>query len=291
MMDENEHSPLSHIPVSSLKLKLVRPTIRMRHDRKWQIDKLNSTHDLVICLSGGGRYFLGDASEPVSISAGDAMLIPALTRFRGSHFGDERLFIGIAQHFTLQMFESDDLLSKMRLRPTLRMSSWPVLAPLVQHFRDSAPHGRITLAQHHQFMVFLLAFLEEAFLGWKSEEETPGSQDQLSVQIMRVAARLSADLMGGDAFDVLSEVPYNPDYFRRAFKDRMGLTPHKFRELKRMEFAASRLGHGLSVKAVAAEVGFADPYFFSRMFKRYLGASPSCYKPGGDRGGDRGDPI
>ncbi len=268
-------------------MKLVRPTIKMLHDHKWQIDKLNPTHDLVICLSGGGRYFLGDVAEPVTLRAGDAMLIPASTRFRGTHSGDAGQFVGIAQHFTLQLFESDDLLSKMQLLPVVRLSTWPVLGPLVQYFRDTAPHGRTTLAQHHQFMVFLLAYLEEAFVDWKSEDETPGAQDQLSVQIMRVAARLSADLMGGEAFDVLSEVPYNPDYFRRAFKDRMGLTPHKFRELKRMEFAASRLGLGVSVKAVAAEVGFGDPYFFSRMFKRYLGASPSSYKPGGERGGNR----
>ncbi len=284
-MDENEHSPLSHIPPSSLKLQLVRPTIKMVHDRKWQIDKVNPTHDLVICLRGGGNYYMEGNANPINLRPGDVMLIPASTRFRGTHFGGEEVFTGIAQHFTLQLFESDDLLSKMDLRPSVRMSSWPVLAPLMQHYRDSAPHGRTTVAQHHQFMVFLLAFLEEAFLGWQAKEQTPNSQDQLSVQIMQVASRLSADLMGADAYDVLDEVPYNPDYFRRAFKERMGVTPHKFRELKRMEFAAGRLGTGLSVKAVAAEVGFNDPYFFSRMFKRYLGASPSSYKPGGERGG------
>ncbi|MEM9522898.1 MAG: helix-turn-helix domain-containing protein [Pseudomonadota bacterium] len=47
------------------------------------------------------------------------------------------------------------------------------------------------------------------------------------------------------------------------------------REFKRMQFAANRLGMGLSVKAVASELGYSDPYFFSGMFKRHLGASPS----------------
>jgi transcriptional regulator GlxA family with amidase domain len=29
---------------------------------------------------------------------------------------------------------------------------------------------------------------------------------------------------------------------------------------------------------VAAELGFADPYFFSRTFKRHIGASPLKYR-------------
>jgi AraC-like DNA-binding protein len=56
------------------------------------------------------------------------------------------------------------------------------------------------------------------------------------------------------------------------------MTPQKYRELKRMEFAVSRLGQGHSVKQVAGELGYSDPYFFSRMFKRYIGSSPSSYR-------------
>ncbi|WP_353309496.1 helix-turn-helix transcriptional regulator [Shimia sp. NS0008-38b] len=284
-MDKNEHSLLSHIPPSSLALKLARPTIKMLHHPSWRIDKLNPTHDLIICLSGGGNYLVGDMQESIRLRAGDAMLIPAYTRFQGTHYGGDGVFTGIAQHFSLTLFDRDDLITRMTLKRTVRLSAWSVLAPLVQHFRATAPHGRTTLAQHHQFMVFLLAFLEEAFVDWRTEADMQDKQDQLSVQIMRVASRLSADVLGAKTEEVLEDVPYNQEYFRRAFRDRIGHTPQKFRELKRMEFAAGRLGMGVSVKAVAAELGYADPYFFSRMFKRYLGTSPSSYKPGGEHGG------
>jgi AraC-like DNA-binding protein len=89
---------------------------------------------------------------------------------------------------------------------------------------------------------------------------------------------LSADPLGADADELLADLPFNPDYFRRAFKQRIGYTPQKFREMKRMEFAASRLGRGVAVKTVAAELGYTDPYYFSRLFKRYLGSSPSTYR-------------
>ena len=41
-----------------------------------------------------------------------------------------------------------------------------------------------------------------------------------------------------------------------------------------MERAMHFLEAGLSVSAAAAEVGYGDPYYFSRMFKRTLGLSP-----------------
>ena len=52
LMDKSEQSPLSHIPMRSLSLRLSRATIRMTHERDWRIDKLNPSHDLIVCLSG-----------------------------------------------------------------------------------------------------------------------------------------------------------------------------------------------------------------------------------------------
>ena len=273
---------ISHIPMRSLSLRLARSTIKMRHDTAWRIDKVNPVHDLIVCLTGSGVYQIGDEREPTTIAPGDAVLVPAYTRFRGCS-GGGGLFTGIAQHFTLELFGRGDLISQMSLRRSIRLPNWPVLLPLVRQYREVSPTGSTTLAQHHQLMVILLAFLEGAFAGWKTEADEMPSRDHLSVEIVRVATRLSADPLGSGVEEALRGVPYNPDYFRRAFRDRIGHTPRKFREMKRMEFAASRLGMGMSVNAVAAELGFADPYFFSRMFKRYLGASPSSYKGRAER--------
>ncbi|SFR19627.1 helix-turn-helix domain-containing protein [Poseidonocella sedimentorum] len=280
MMDKIEYNFLAHIPPRSMSLRLARATIRMRHDRRWRVDKINPAHDLIICLSGRGCYQVGEDPEEVEIGPGEALLIPAYTRFRGAAADTEQgaAYTGIAQHFTLDLFGKGDMIEQMALRRVVPLPSFAALAPLLRHYRDTAPHGSTTLAQHHQFMVFLLDYLEAAFIDWRSADETPDAQDHLSVQIMLAATRLSADPLGSGVEEVMRDVPYNADYFRRAFKDRLGHTPQKFRELKRMEFAANRLGMGLSVKAVAGELGYADPYFFSRMFKRYLGASPSTYR-------------
>lgn len=276
-MDEIEHTLLKHIPMQSLSLRLARSTIKMQHNHRWKVDKLNPVHDLIICLSGRGLYRFDDTHEDVELTDGMAMLIPAYTRFRGSHGGGDEAFTGIAQHFSLEFFGRGDLIQNTRLKRSARLPNWDTLAPMVRLYRETAAFGSTSLSQHHQFMVLVLAYFEAAFLGWQTPEEKAESQDHLSVQIMMIAARLSSDPLGAGIEELLADVPYNQDYFRRAFKQRIGLTPQKFREMKRMEFAASRLGMGVRVKAVAAELGYTDPYYFSRQFKSYLGSSPSTY--------------
>lgn len=276
-MDEIEQFPLALVPPSALRLRLARSAIKMNHGPAWRIEKLNPVHDLVIPLTGRGRYRLGE--EELTLDPGEAMLIPAYTRFEGRHGGGTGTYAGIAQHFTLELFERGDLIGQMRLRRKVRLADWDTLAPLVAHMRATAPPGATTLPQHHQFMVILLSFLRDAFLGWRDEAEATQSQDRLSLHIMFVASQLGTDPLGGGVEAALDAVPYNRDYFRRAFSERIGTTPQKFHERKRMEFAISRLDAGLSVKEVAAELGYADPYFFSRMFKRHIGEPPSCFHP------------
>jgi AraC-like DNA-binding protein len=276
-MDKTVGSPLAGIPPHALSIRLARSTIRMRHAPSWRIDKSNQVHDLIVCLSGGAHYVI-DGKE-TSVRPGGALLIPARTRFRGRHVEGD-LYTGIAQHFTLELFGNVDFIAQMELMPVAPLRGWDVLEPLVRHYHDTAPPSATTLAQHHQFMVFLLQYLEDAFLGWR--EHSVGAmagQDALSLHIMLSAARLAADPLADGALNgVLDRAPYNADYFRRAFRERIGYTPQKFLEFKKMERAMHILGTGKSVKETAAEIGYEDAYFFSRMFKRYLGASPSTYR-------------
>lgn len=275
-MDKIEHLPLMLMPMQSLSLRLARSPIRMDHGSSWRIDKLNPVHDLVVCLTGRGFYRVGD--EDVDLNPGEAMLIPAYTRFRGRIGSDNARYSGVAQHFSLELFKRGDVIDLMELRRKVLLSDWASLRPLLEHYRETSPPTATTLPQHHQFMVILLAYLQDAFLAWRSRPDKPDPQDQLSMHIMLVASRLSTDPLGAGVDEVLAEVPYNADYFRRAFRDRIGKTPQKYREMKRMEFAIHRLDMGLTVKEVALEMGYGDQYFFSRQFKRHIGDSPSKYR-------------
>jgi AraC-like DNA-binding protein len=106
-----------------------------------------------------------------------------------------------------------------------------------------------------------------------------GGQDTLSLHIVLAASRIAADPGGEEAFGaVLGRVPFSGDYFRRAFRDKIGMTPRKFMEFKRMEKARNMLATGQRVKETAAKLGYSDAYYFSRMFRRHMGASPARYR-------------
>jgi AraC-like DNA-binding protein len=46
-----------------------------------------------------------------------------------------------------------------------------------------------------------------------------------------------------------------------------------------MERAADRLTEGtLTVEAVAAELGYEDPFYFSRVFREHFGRSPAQFR-------------
>lgn len=272
-MDEIEGGILSAIPPAALNLTLTRSAIRMEHSQTWAIDKSNPVDDLVICIEGEGRYLIDGV--PRTMSPGDAMLITRGQRFQGWNDGPA-VYRGVAQHFTLEIFGRHDLISQMELRPHLRLGRWPLLEPLVRHYRQSAPPESVTLGQHHLFMVLLIAFIEDAFLGWRGAAAyQPEGADALDLAVMKAATMISANPTLPDiAAQAVAAAPYNPDYFLREFQKKVGRTPRKYQEFKRMERAMHHLESGMSVSATAAEVGYVDPYYFSRMFKRTLGLSP-----------------
>ena len=69
--------------------------------------------------------------------------------------------------------------------------------------------------------------------------------------------------------------------FSHLFRSEMGTTPQQFAEKLRMETARQLLTQtNLSVAEVSAEVGYDDPLYFSRRYRRFHGQAPSCDRAG-----------
>lgn len=85
--------------------------------------------------------------------------------------------------------------------------------------------------------------------------------------------------------DSLKNLPLNYDYVRKLFKKETGVTPHEYLISSRMELAKEMLLSGITnsfsnytISQIAEACGFAEPLYFSRVFKKYYGISPSEYK-------------
>lgn len=82
--------------------------------------------------------------------------------------------------------------------------------------------------------------------------------------------------------DYLNSLPFSYDYLIKLFKKELGVTPHKYLTDVRLRAAANCLtsSHGNNISEVARLCGFKEPLYFSRLFKKKYGVSPSYYTPG-----------
>lgn len=75
-----------------------------------------------------------------------------------------------------------------------------------------------------------------------------------------------------------NETGMNFDYLNRIFKKRMGLTIFDYLNTVRINHAKELLlTSNMKSYEIAATVGFCDEYYFSKIFKKYVGISPSQY--------------
>ena len=79
--------------------------------------------------------------------------------------------------------------------------------------------------------------------------------------------------------EVSREVHVSPYYFSKLFKEQTGDNFINYLTLRRIETAKQLLSDGrLNVKSVCTEIGYNDPNYFSRLFKRFEGITPTEYR-------------
>jgi AraC-like DNA-binding protein len=71
---------------------------------------------------------------------------------------------------------------------------------------------------------------------------------------------------------------YHRTYLSKVFKRHTGMSPMSFLLKIRMEKAKTLLTRSLTVEQIASSVGFADPLYFSKQFKKWYGHSPTEYR-------------
>lgn len=79
--------------------------------------------------------------------------------------------------------------------------------------------------------------------------------------------------------EALNRIPMSQDHFRRLFKQQTNRTPLEYLTDLRINHAKRLLANDyLQIKQVAELVGFEDPYYFSRIFTKATGKSPTEWR-------------
>lgn len=77
--------------------------------------------------------------------------------------------------------------------------------------------------------------------------------------------------------DLATELSMSKCHLARCFERSLGVPPHRYRRLLRLQAARRLLESGLSVGEAASETGFADAPHLTRAFREWLGVSPAAW--------------
>lgn len=97
--------------------------------------------------------------------------------------------------------------------------------------------------------------------------------EKLSEFLLKTQGRAASVEEAADFFG------FNPDYFRRYFKRRAGVSFSEFYKRLTMDYAKLLLSSGhYKVNEVSELLGYSSPDYFTRVFKKVTGKVPSDYR-------------
>ncbi|MFJ9500192.1 helix-turn-helix domain-containing protein [Brevibacillus centrosporus] len=115
--------------------------------------------------------------------------------------------------------------------------------------------------------------LQKQLQGAQPETEKPTLVEQVMAYLDKHhAEQITLDLLA-------KQFHYSVRYLTRIFKMRTGYSPIDYLIKVRIQKAAERLqGTDATLQEIAASVGYADPFYFTRLFKKHTGMTSNQYQ-------------
>lgn len=239
-----------------------------------KIDDVSNFFRLLYVINGSG-VFIDDAGNETELTPG--VLVQRLPGLRHSVLrrADGRwlefflllpraLYSGLAmdgfiqsERWIIRPGKSDDICHRLD----------DYVEAIANFSHSSAP----TRLLEKTIAIFSLFYTLDA--GRKSD--SPASQ-----RMHRAAVMLENDLRQRISLsDIAAELDISTDHFRKEFSREYGMSPKRYRIMRRLEQARMLLcNHSATIEKIAEEMGYPDQFTFSRQFKMKSGMSPSVFR-------------
>ncbi|HTL52815.1 MAG TPA: AraC family transcriptional regulator [Planctomycetota bacterium] len=244
---------------------------------------------LVYLLEGGGIY-----EDPIhgkrNVRQGDAICV--FPHRLHSYYGVPGLIWSecflVFQGKLFETLEADGLFDPREpvLTPGVRPELIDHLKQIYDRFQAvQSPHDPALVAETHLLIARARACHDQAAAeaggrraatGDRAPNHRNTAEHFLARSCLILETNLAEDL---DLEPVARGFNLSYERFRKRFTQAAGLPPARYRLLRRIDRAkALLLETDLSIKEIAAQLGFCDPFFFSRQFKQVAGRTPSDFR-------------
>lgn len=232
-----------------------------QHSKKNSKIESRSGHGFVIRLSGAVRYDFEDKS--ITVNAGEMIFIPRGTCYEYTTLSEKSLYTSI--NFTADI---DNAVVRL-----YSMDNFCEAEYINEKFSDMWKFGTYSdkykcLSMFYSLVAYVSDIEHLDYSQKKKFHIIEPAVDYLKKHIYDLS--LTAEklhLMCG----------ISDTYFRRIFISRFRTTPQSYIISKRISHAKSIIESGdfETIKEVAYMVGYSDPLYFSKVFRKIYGISPS----------------
>ena len=220
----------------------------------------HNSWEFIYCTSGSGQ--LSHDGGVIPYQSGDVLIIPPLVYHKNE---SDTGFTNI--HLNMRCCELN-LKEPALVRDDVNHFLLDAFTAAFYHFGADPSRQQTALLSLYGYLIFHLVQA-----GLNAPARHPTVED-IESAIIRSFPDENFEL---DQY--LRSMPFNYDYLRKLFKTEMGVTPHQYLSDLRLRAAAERLRitDGANVSEIAHLCGFHEPLYFSRMFRKKYGLSPSEY--------------
>ena len=232
-------------------------------------------HILIYCVSGGGwaefdRHY-------VMMDPGQALIIPAHT----PHVYGATILDPWSIHWVHFQGSEGDYLARLLTDPSRTLQVDAECGKVVEAlFRECYDVfvGGFVLTRLIYSAKLLHRMLGELFFNNSAFSAGARSSRFHSIESSLIFLRANIDRSLSLA-EMAAHAGLSESHFSRIFKEQTGHAPLDYFILLKMQHASTLLAlTSLPVREVATQLGYGDPYYFSRLFKKVLGVSPRAYR-------------